>query len=355
MNITGIILAAGKGTRMKSPLPKVLHQVGDRPMLESVGRVLSLAGVEKICVVASDELLEQGARLFEQFPNWGVVIQKQQKGTADAVACAAFAFEEVSVPPYASGVAARGDQLKSSHCLICNGDTPAMEPEVLQKFISECIEEQAELAVLGMNVPDPYGYGRIIKDEVGRLQEIVEERDADDEIRKIKLVNTGVVFAKTSFIFQLLHEIVPVNKQGEYYLTDCFSLARKKDHKPFVCATDHWLGFSGVNDLVQLAKVEQQLVRARIESLQRQGIRVQLPNTVYIGMRAEIGAGTSIASHAAITGDSRIGKNCQIGNGAIIENSIIDDQSVIGVGAVLKGIRIAKGQVVPPYQVRESL
>jgi bifunctional UDP-N-acetylglucosamine pyrophosphorylase / glucosamine-1-phosphate N-acetyltransferase len=353
MNIAGIILAAGKGTRMKSNLPKVLHQVGDRPMLESVGRALSQAGVAHLCVVASHELLEEGADLFAQFPEWGVVIQKEQKGTADAVASAAYALDGVSVPPYASGAAARGEKLKSAYCLICNGDTPAMAPDVLQKFISECVAEEAELAVLGMNVPDPYGYGRILKDEIGRLQEIVEEKDADDEIRRIKLVNTGVVFARTSYLFELLREVVPGNKQGEYYLTDCFGLARKRGHKPLVCATDQWQGFSGVNDLVQLAAVEEQLVRARIEGLQRLGTRVQLPSTVYIGLKAEIGVNSSIAAHVSISGQSRIGSRCRIGHGAVLVDCAVGDDAVIGVGAVLKGVTIDKRQRVPAYQVKE--
>lgn len=253
--VAGIVLAAGKGTRMKSDLPKVLHPVCGIPMVERVLTALEQAQIREHCAVLSKDLTAFAGFLASR-PDLAVAIQEQQQGTADAVGAAAQAFEGLTVPSYARAKLLRGGPLQSAYVLICYGDMPALSAEVLREFVASCFQSKAELGLIGMRHPRPTGYGRLVLDKEGRLEKIVEEKDATPLERTIDLCNTGIVFARARTLFTLLDEIRPNNAQKEYYLTDCFAIAHRKGLKTNVFITDDYRPFDGVNDPEQLKHLE---------------------------------------------------------------------------------------------------
>lgn len=260
--VAGLILAAGKGTRMKSDLPKVLHPVNQKSMLEWVMKAFSEAGIEKLCVI-----LGQNLNSFDSFlrknPSLTVCIQEAQQGTADAVASAAPAFARSQKAPYNHSRLFSGEVLESAYVLIGYGDMPALDARLLASFVDNCLEKNADLGLIGMRHPEPKGYGRLVLDGSQSLLKIVEEKDADEATKRINICNSGIVFAKTKVLFELLAEVTPNNAQGEYYLTDCFAMAHQKGLRCHVHITDDYQSFNGVNDPTQLAAIEQWMTEAK--------------------------------------------------------------------------------------------
>ena len=257
-DVAALVLAAGKGTRMKSDLPKVLLKAAGQSLLERVLLILQTAGIRRTCLVLGGDL-EPFNDLLQRYPDLPVCRQVQRRGTGDAAASAAPGFTGVTPPSWSAGELLRGTPLTSAAILICYGDTPCLQPTVIGDFITTCQREESRIGVLGMRHPNPTGYGRLVLDEEGRLEEIVEEKDADDRIRRIDLCNSGIVYAATDFLFHLLARLTPENAQKEYYLTDCFRLAREEGAPATVYITDDYRSFDGVNDPVQLAAAEELL------------------------------------------------------------------------------------------------
>lgn len=260
-SVAGLILAAGKGTRMKSDLPKVLHPVRQKSMLEWVMKAFAEADVTKLCVILGGNLTP-----FETFlkdhPNLTVCIQEAQRGTADAVASAAVAFSAGKKAPYNQSRLFKGPSLTCENILIGYGDMPALDGKLLATFVTTCLDKDAHIGLIGMRHPEPKGYGRLVLDQQHSLLKIVEEKDADEQTKRINICNSGIVFAKTNFLFELLAEVTPNNAQGEYYLTDCFALAHKKGLRCHVHITDDYQSFNGVNDPAQLAAIETWMTKA---------------------------------------------------------------------------------------------
>jgi bifunctional UDP-N-acetylglucosamine pyrophosphorylase/glucosamine-1-phosphate N-acetyltransferase len=345
--VSAIILAAGKGTRMKSSLPKVLHPVMGRTMVEWVIEVARKSGASDMTLVLSqdtkpfDELLArcQGVR---------VTVQNQQRGTGDAVASAAAAFEQAKIPAWAQSVLKTGVPSKSGWVLICAGDTPAMNPQTIREFIQGTISSNKKLGVLGMRVPEPRGYGRLVQTQTGGLARIVEERDANSEERAINLVNTGVVFAEVSWLFSLLSGISPNNAQNEYYLTDIFAAAVGRGEAAYVYETQDAEQFAGVNDRSQLEAVERVMMKAKIRELMTHGVSVHLPETVYVEADVSVEADSRIYPGACLKGKTRVSRNCMIGPHVVLEDAIIGAGSEIGAHAVITRTVITAGRKIGP-------
>tara|TARA_B100001094_G_C18106029_1_gene758413 strand:+ start:428 stop:1222 length:795 start_codon:yes stop_codon:yes gene_type:complete len=249
-SIAGIILAAGKGTRMRSQIPKVLHKIKDLTLLEWVILSLKDAAIQDLAIVLGGDI---GAfkEITERHSGTRVCIQKKRKGTGDAVASAAAAFNISCEIPYTESELIRGKKISSEYCLICAGDTPLVPSSIIKDFIQTTVAESAPLSLIGMTNPNPEGYGRLVTKR-NKLIKIVEEKDADEETKKIQLCNSGVILAKTSLLFKLLAEIRPNNKQEEYYLTDCFEIAQKQGIEIKVFETEQFEVFQGINTKEQL-------------------------------------------------------------------------------------------------------
>ena len=249
-----IVLAAGKGSRMKSDLPKVLHQLAGKTLLTRVLVAIEGAGIDEVCLVLGDDLKPFEAFLAEH-PQKRVAIQKEKKGTGDAVAAAAPLFGQ-PLPGYCRAAIHQGPPLESSYVLVCYGDTPCLTPEVLKDFIHQFHTQNARLGLIAMDHPKPFGYGRVVLSESQKFERIVEEKDADDATKSIHLCNTGIVFGEVELLFQLLQGLTANNQQKEYYLTDCFGMAQQEGIDVFVYKSSNHQLFAGVNTKEQLQELE---------------------------------------------------------------------------------------------------
>lgn len=245
-NISAVVLAAGMGTRMKSDLPKVLHEVCGKPMVSHVIGSLKNAGVHRIGLVLSEQL-DEFLPVYGDSEDIEVCVQKERRGTGDAVASAAAFFKDITVPHFAQVNLHKGFPVATDHVIICAGDTPALNSDVLKEFIKTHIKSKSSVSVIGMELEDPTGYGRLVTSGNGRLEGIVEHKDANEEQLKITACNTGVILARSKDLFSYLDKLNCDNAQGEYYLTDIIAIANEQGDKVGAFITPNWQSFMGVN------------------------------------------------------------------------------------------------------------
>lgn len=238
-----VILAAGKGTRMKSPLPKVLHCVGGVPMVEHVLQAAQAAGSERQIAVIGFEAEQVESYLAGKAET---ALQAEQLGTGHAVL-----MTEDRLKGYEGTV------------LILCGDTPLLDGGELRNFVRQHQEAGADISVLTAMAPDPTGYGRILRDASGAVTGIVEHKDATEEQRKINEINTGIYCVEAPLLFELLHEVKCENVQKEYYLTDILTIARDRGARVAGIVTGDFDMVMGVNSREQLAEAERLLAERR--------------------------------------------------------------------------------------------
>ncbi len=330
----GVILAAGKGTRMKSDRPKVLHPVLGVPIVERVMAALETAGVAETCLILGGDL-EQFKSLRKRHPHLAMVQQINQCGTGDAVATVATLLPGITPPHYMAAQRIAGpNQLDATHVLICCGDTPALDGQLLKEFVSSCLSQEAPLGLIGIQLPNPTGYGRLVLDATSQLVKIVEEKDADAATRGINICNSGIIFGKIDVLFSLLAALRPLNAQKEYYLTDCFSLAREKGLPVHVMVSPQYQTFEGVNDRTQLTRIETWLLEQRIGKLMAGGVTIHQPLTVYLEDSVTVEPDVEIFPNVVLQGKTHIGKG-----------------SIIGANSVLTNVRVSPGTPVKPGSV----
>lgn len=328
--LTTVVLAAGKGTRMKSDKAKVLHEVFNRPMVHYViDALLALEPNQTIAVVGHQE--EEVRNSLKRFP-LDYAVQEQQLGTGHAVLAAE------AVCSAEDGVV----------MIVC-GDTPLILPETLKAMYQQHLESGSSLTLMTTLLENPTNYGRIITGDDGSIKKIVEEKDADAEQKKIREVNAGIYCVNLPFLFETLKQVGTDNAQGEVYLTDIVSIAVNKgmEAKSFVHPEpSHVLG---VNSRVELAQAHQELVMRRNKELMMQGVTMQLPQTISISAQSEIGRDTLLKQGVEVRGSSVIGQDCIIENGAVIIDSSLDDGVQVGAGAYIKNQKLERGKYVAPH------
>lgn len=258
LEICGVILAAGKGTRMQSDLPKVLHKIAEKTLLQRVVDTLNGLGLGGVCVVLGGDL-ERFSEFMRLNEGASVCQQLARQGTGDAVAATCDYFKPVVRPAYARGQVIKSNNKSFSYILVCAGDAPAVNGDTLLAFMSGMLAARAKIAVLGMEHPEPKGYGRIVCDAAGDLLKIVEEKNTTPDEKKIQLCNTGVIFAEKEFMFSCLADVTPNSLSNEYYLTDCFEIAKERGERVYVHRTSDFHEFDGVNDPEQLRKLTEWL------------------------------------------------------------------------------------------------
>ena len=213
------------------------------------------------------------------------------------------------------------------------------------------IASKKSLGVLGMNVSDPRGYGRIVKNEKGELAKIVEERDADMPTKKIRLCNSGVIFGRVDLIFDVLQNISPSNSQNEYYLTDIFAAAAARGDTTFVYETDAAEEFAGVNDRHQLSSIERFMMARRLKTLMDEGVTIHLPDTIFIGADVSVEMDSQIFPGVFLKGKTRISRNCTIGPQVVLEDAVLGAGVHVGAHAVVIRSRVTGGQNILPQAV----
>lgn len=327
-NRFAIILAAGKGTRMKSKLYKVLHPVAGKPMVEHIlNRVIETQPAEIVTVVGHGaEMVKEKLGSCSKY-----ALQAEQLGTGHAVLQAAGILKG-----------------KAGTTLVISGDTPLLTKETLNNLFEYHDRKNASATILTAHAEDPAGYGRIIRDHVGIVDRIVEQKDATIEEAKVQEINTGTYCFDNIKLFDALEKIGTDNVQGEYYLTDIIEILKGEGENVAAYLTPDFEESMGVNDRAALAKADA-IMRQRISRMHMMnGVTIIDPLTTYIDDGVVIGADTVIEPGVSIKGNTVIGEDCVIGAHSRITDSTIDDEVVITNSTIEESI-IRKGADIGPY------
>lgn len=304
-----VVLAAGKGTRMKSKLYKVLHKVCGKTMVEHV--VDAARGVNPAKIVT---VVGTGAGEVEKVLDGksNFAFQEKQLGTGDAVMTAK---EEL------------GD--KDGATLVVTGDTPLFTTETFDELFKYHAEKGNAATVLTAEAPNPFGYGRIIRDDQGNVLRIVEQKDGKPEELKVKEINTGVFCFDNKKLFEALKHVDNNNAQGEYYLTDVLEILRNSGERVGAYKMPDFSESLGVNDRIALAQATKTMQRRINEEHMRNGVSFIDPDTAYIDAGVKIGNDTVIEGNVVIKGNTEIGSDCYITNGSRIVDSKIGNHVTI--------------------------
>jgi bifunctional UDP-N-acetylglucosamine pyrophosphorylase/glucosamine-1-phosphate N-acetyltransferase len=316
-SLVAMILAAGKGTRMKSSRVKVLHELVGRPMVDYVVDAARVAGAGRIVVVVGHQG-EAVEGFYSEARDLAFCRQEEQLGTGHAVA---------SGLPGLSGV--------SGEVLILCGDVPLIRGGTLRRLVAEHRDSGAAVTVLTALVDDPTGYGRIVRDATGAIARIVEEKDASDEVRRIREINSGIYCVAASFLATAVAGLSNDNAQGEYYLTDIIAAASDQglSCRPF--AVTDVAEIQGVNDRLQLAS-SAAVLRQRInEGHMLAGVTIVDPATTWIEPGVAIGPDTVIHPNTSLRGATTIGSGCEIGPSVLMTDCTLGDDVTVKAGSVL--------------------
>lgn len=306
-NLVAIILAAGKGTRMHSKYPKVLHKVGGKPMLQHVIDAATVAGADKKVIIVGHEAEMVEAMVGEQGT---IALQAEQLGTGHAVMQTAEALKGFT------GTA-----------LILCGDTPLLDGEELKKFCEAHQASGSAATVLTAIMDDPFGYGRIIRDADGNVQGIVEQKDATEEQRAIKEINTGIYCMECPQMFDVLATLTNDNAQGEYYLTDVLQKLNAAGAKVGGACTADSDMVMGINSRKQLSVAEGVMRQRILDKLMDAGVTIMDPASTFIEASVKIGRDTVIYPYTWLEGSTEIGEDCEIGPNARFTNVKIGDDN----------------------------
>ncbi|QRG68930.1 bifunctional UDP-N-acetylglucosamine diphosphorylase/glucosamine-1-phosphate N-acetyltransferase GlmU [Brevibacillus choshinensis] len=328
MNIHAVILAAGKGTRMKSRLYKVMHPVCGKPMIEHVVEAVEDLALHKLVVVighGAEAVMHQlGDRVTYAH-------QQEQLGTAHAVWMCREALEN-----------------QEGVTLVLNGDTPLVRKETLHELLSYHRERGAAATVLTAVVDNPTGYGRIIRDESGDVRRIVEEKDATLGQKKVCEISTGIFCFDNRKLFETLPLVSNENAQGEYYLPDVLSILQDQGCLISAFVADDPDEGAGVNDRIQLAQMEQKLRKRINERHMSHGVTIIDPVSTYIDSDVQIASDTVIYPGSYLSGRTRIAEGCAIGPNAHVMDSVIESHVQVSSSTVV-GSKIPQDSIIGPY------
>ncbi|MDA8335657.1 MAG: bifunctional UDP-N-acetylglucosamine diphosphorylase/glucosamine-1-phosphate N-acetyltransferase GlmU [Peptococcaceae bacterium] len=328
MPLAAVILAAGQGTRMKSALPKVLHPVAGRPMIEYVLDAVRGAGADRVIVVVGYEAGAVEALLTDRVE---AVRQPEQLGTGHAV---------LQAGPLLTGY--DGDIL-----VLC-GDTPLVTAEDLLTLVRAHRGAKVAATVLTAELSKPEGYGRIIRDAGGGVTGIVEQKDAGPAELAVREVNSGIYCFAAGALFDALAELTPDNAQGEYYLTDCVRRLKEAGQGVFAVRIPVATRISGINTRVQLARVEALMRREIVERLMLSGVTVPDPSSIFIDAGVRVGRDSVVYPFTFLEGQTVVGERCRIGPGARLVDATLADGVEVQY-AVVKGSSLASGVTVGPF------
>ena len=326
--VMAIVMAAGKGTRMKSKNSKLVQKIYGKEIVRRAVENAKKAGIDDIVAVVG-YMKEQVIGVLGESVKF--VEQKEMLGTGHAV---------MQASKYLEG--------KKGKVLVLNGDVPILRPGTINKLLNKSIKNNEYATLLTAIYDDPKGYGRIIRDEGGNVKEIVEEKDATDEQREIKEINAGIYCFDAEILLEALKEIQPNNSQGEYYLTDVIKIIGDKGLKTGAVIVKDNTEILGVNDRIQLQMLTKILQHRINTEHMNNGVTIEDINTTYIYDDVEIGMDTVIHPNTTIKSDVKIGEDCEIGPNAYIrEGCKLENKVKIGSFVEIKKAIIGEGTKVP--------
>jgi len=325
-----VVLAAGKGTRMKSQLPKVLHRIGGLTIIERVIRTAAALMPASITLVvghgAHDVKQSLAKRHLLQF-----VTQEQQLGTGHAL---------LQTRPLLEG--------KTGSVVLLSGDVPLLSVNSLNSLLAAHAEAQAAATVITAKLPRPFGYGRIVRTN-GVISKIVEEKDASPTQKAITEINSGIYAFEVAPLFAALDGIGTANKQGEYYLPDLISIYRKQKRTVTTWTVERADEIRGINSRTELAEVSSMVRQQKNEELMAAGVTLIDPATTYVDADVVVGADTVIYPCVFLEGSTKIGAACEIHSGARIVNSTIGDRVCIRNHTVVTDSTVESGSFIGPF------
>jgi len=325
-----VVLAAGKGTRMKSQVPKVLHGISGFSLIERVLRTadaLTPASVTLVVGHGADEVKGSlSSRANVQF-----VVQEQQLGTGHAL---------LQARPILEG--------KSGVVILLSGDVPLLTSNTLRSLIETHTQCEAAATVVTANMPRPFGYGRIVRTN-GRIAKIVEERDASPAQKKITEINSGIYAFDLAPLFGALDSVGTSNNQGEYYLPDLVAIYRKQKRTVATWTVEHAEEIRGINSRTELAEVSAMVRQQKNEELMAAGVTLIDPATTYVDSDVVIGADTVIHPCVFLEGSTKIGAACEIHSGTRIVNSTIGDRVCVRNHTVVTDSTVEAGSFIGPF------
>jgi bifunctional UDP-N-acetylglucosamine pyrophosphorylase / glucosamine-1-phosphate N-acetyltransferase len=330
--IAVVIMAAGKGTRLKSQLPKVLHEVGGKPLLEHViraaGRMVPTQDVYAIIGHEADRV-----RAAMEHTGVNFVLQSEQHGTGHALMMAREALEGYD------------------HVLVLSGDAPLITPETIGRLRNFHLEEQAAMTLLSADLEHPTGYGRVLRKSArgADVLAIVEEKAASAAQKKIREINSGFYVFAVKELYRNIGQLSTANAHGEYYLTDMAAVLRQARQRVVAFKTADAIEVLGGNTRFELAAIDEQMRLAKCRQLMADGVTVFSPASCVIDPDVEIAPDTVIEPYVQLLGKTRIGSASRVRSYCVIQDSEIGEGVTVLPGCVMNDARIAAGATVGPY------
>jgi bifunctional UDP-N-acetylglucosamine pyrophosphorylase / glucosamine-1-phosphate N-acetyltransferase len=337
--IAVVIMAAGKGTRLKSKHPKVLHEVGGKPILAHV-----IATAQKV-VPATDIFViigHEAERVREAVTGTGVnfVLQAEQRGTGHAL----MAARDVILGKSA------GDGKSYGQVIVLSGDAPLITTETIRKLSEFHRAQKSAMTLLSADLDDPFGYGRVIRKGKGaEVQAIVEEKAAKAQQKTIREINSGFYAFDAPALYEHIWRLSTANPHGEYYLTDMAGVFHKAGKKVVAIKTEDAGEVLGSNTRAEMMMLDARLRLAKCRELLDAGVTVSYPHTCVIDSDVEVGADTVIEPFVQLLGRTKIGADCRIRSYSVIDNSIIGDRVTVKPGTLMEDSRVDAGAVIGPY------
>jgi bifunctional UDP-N-acetylglucosamine pyrophosphorylase/glucosamine-1-phosphate N-acetyltransferase len=330
VDIHVVILAAGKGTRMRSTQPKVLHRLGGASLIEHVLRTAASLGPKSATIVVG-HMAEHVRSALQTWPGLQFAIQEPQLGTAHALLQAERFLAD-----------------KPGTLLLLSGDVPLLAPRTLTRLVHQHEQSHAALTVLTANVEDPHGYGRIVRLE-GRIARIVEEKDASPAERRIREINSGIYAFALEGLFDTVRAIDARNAQGEHYLPDMVAVLRRRGRHVDTLVVEDPREIRGINSREELADAGRFLRQQKNDELMAAGVTIEDPASTFIDPGVIVGTDTVLHPFVMLEGRTRIGAGCEIHSGTRIVNSMIGDGVAINNHCVITDSRVGPGAVVGPF------
>jgi len=325
------IMAAGKGTRLKSKHPKVLHEVGGKPLLAHViAAAIRVVAPEHVFVIIGHE----ADRVREAVRATGVnfVRQEPQRGTGHALMCAA-----PSLSAY-------------DHVIVLSGDAPLIKSETIKRLLDFHLQKEAAMTILSAKLNDPTGYGRVIrKGKSDEVQTIVEEKSCKPAQKKIQEINSGFYAFSVKALFDNIERLTTANAHGEYYLTDMAEVLRKAKQRVAVIPTGNASEILGSNTRAELVDLDRTFRREKALALMAAGVTIFYPDSCVIDADVEAGADTVIEPFVQLLGRTKVGADCRVRSYSVIANSEIGDGVLIRPGCVMENAKVASSAVLGPY------